>query len=151
MRNGLADGQQVVFSARPDDRTNYPFLSELYLYERTEGRLTRLTDIDVRPRAIMLNRALPPAWADAALTPVTGIDDPAIRAELTLNLANWGGEARRQAMAMEGLADRYAVPLIPVPWVAKPPTDSRSLQSLLKEVDLGALGLSSSAISDRDI
>ncbi len=39
-----ADGQQVVFSARPDDRTNYPFLSELYLYERTVDRLTRLTD-----------------------------------------------------------------------------------------------------------
>ena len=34
----------VVFSARPDDRTNYPFLSELYLYERASGRLTRLTD-----------------------------------------------------------------------------------------------------------
>jgi len=39
-----ADGQQVVFSARPDDRTNYPFLSELYLHELTNGRLTRLTD-----------------------------------------------------------------------------------------------------------
>ena len=39
-----ADGQRVVFSARPDDRTNYPFLSELYLYERASGQLTRLTD-----------------------------------------------------------------------------------------------------------
>lgn len=38
------DGRLVVFSARPDDRTNYPFLSELYLYEMADGELTRLTD-----------------------------------------------------------------------------------------------------------
>ena len=38
------DGQRVVFSAGRDDRTNYPFLSELYLYERASGQLTRLTD-----------------------------------------------------------------------------------------------------------
>ncbi|HJO04151.1 MAG TPA: S9 family peptidase [Acidobacteriota bacterium] len=38
------DGGQVVFTARPDDRTNYPFLSEMYLYERVGSRLTRLTD-----------------------------------------------------------------------------------------------------------
>jgi dipeptidyl aminopeptidase/acylaminoacyl peptidase len=38
------DAQRVVFTARPDTRTNYPFLSELYLYERTSGTLTALTD-----------------------------------------------------------------------------------------------------------
>ena len=38
------DGQWVVLSARRDTRTNYPFLSELYLYERASGKLTRLTD-----------------------------------------------------------------------------------------------------------
>jgi dipeptidyl aminopeptidase/acylaminoacyl peptidase len=38
------DGQRVVLSAGRDDRTNYPFLSELYLYERASGQLTRLTD-----------------------------------------------------------------------------------------------------------
>ncbi len=38
------DGGQVVLTARPDDRTNYPFLSELYLYERASTRLMRLTD-----------------------------------------------------------------------------------------------------------
>ncbi len=38
------DGQRVVLSARPDSRRNYPFMSELYLYERASGQLTRLTD-----------------------------------------------------------------------------------------------------------
>jgi len=50
-----ADGQQVILAARPDDRTNYPFLSELYLYERTDGRLTRLTDNQTPERG--------PLWA----------------------------------------------------------------------------------------
>lgn len=95
-----------------------------------------LTDVEVRPSAIVLNRALPPEWADAALQPVTGIDDPAMTAELQQNLVNWGGEARRQAVAMEGLADRYAVPLVRVPWMPVPPTDPAGLRALLDEVDL---------------
>ena len=37
------DGQRVILSARRDTRTNTPFLSELYLYERGSGKLTRLT------------------------------------------------------------------------------------------------------------
>ncbi len=37
------DGQRVSLSARRDTRTNTPFLSELYLYERGSGKLTRLT------------------------------------------------------------------------------------------------------------
>ena len=37
------DGRSVILSARPDDRTNYPYLSELYLYEREGDELTRLT------------------------------------------------------------------------------------------------------------
>ncbi len=98
-----------------------------------------LTDIDVRPKAIMLNRALPPVWADAALEPIPRIADPAARAELRENLVNWGGEARRQAIAMDGLADRYDVPLIPVPWVPEPPTDATALDSLLEGVDLDAV------------
>jgi anion-transporting ArsA/GET3 family ATPase len=95
-----------------------------------------LTEIDVRPTAIMLNRALPPAWADAALAPIPDVSDPAVRAELTRNLMNWGGEARRQSAAMVGLADRYGVPLIAVPWMAEPPMDAESLRSLLENVDL---------------
>lgn len=99
-----------------------------------------LTDIDVQPKAIMLNRALPPAWAEAAAEPIGDIDDPVVAAELKENLSNWGGEARRQAIAMEGLADRYGVPLIPVPWVAEPPTDAENLERLLRDIDLGSLG-----------
>ena len=49
------DTQRVVFAARPDDRTNYPFLSELYLYERTTGQLIRLTDNQTPERG--------PLWA----------------------------------------------------------------------------------------
>jgi len=98
-----------------------------------------LTDIDVTPAAIVLNRALPPEWAEAALDPVTGIDDPQVAAELTTNLANWGGEARRQATAMEGLADRYQAPLVSVPWMAEPPTDAKSLEELLADVELSRL------------
>ena len=96
-----------------------------------------LTDIDIRPKAIVLNRALPQSWADAATSPISDIDDPVIAAELKENLKNWGGEARRQSMAMEGLADRYGVPLIPVPWVAEPPTDATSLRALLEGIELG--------------
>jgi anion-transporting ArsA/GET3 family ATPase len=98
-----------------------------------------LTEIDVRPTAIMLNRALPPAWADAALAPIPDVSDPAVRAELTRNLMNWGGEARRQSAAMVGLADRYGVPLIAVPWMPEPPTDAESLSALLEGVDLDSV------------
>lgn len=98
-----------------------------------------LTDIDVTPAAIVLNRALPPEWADAALQPIAGVDDPVVRAELKDNLVNWGGEARRQATAMEGMADRYGVPLIPVPWLAEPPADAKALDALLEDVDLELL------------
>ena len=49
------DAQRVVFAARPDDRTNYPFLSELYLYEREDGQLIRLTDNQTPERG--------PLWA----------------------------------------------------------------------------------------
>ena len=95
-----------------------------------------LTEIDVRPAAIILNRALPTAWADAALQPIPNVPDPAVRAELTKNLVNWGGEARRQSAAMVGLADRYGVPLVAVPWVPVPLTDAESLIELLDGIDL---------------
>jgi dipeptidyl aminopeptidase/acylaminoacyl peptidase len=38
------DGGRVILTASPDDRTNYPFLSELYVLENDNGQLTRLTD-----------------------------------------------------------------------------------------------------------
>lgn len=98
-----------------------------------------LTEVDVRPAAIMLNRALPHAWADAALQPIPDVSDPAVRAELTSNLMNWGGEARRQSAAMVGLADRYGVPLIAVPWMPEPPTDAETLSALLEGVDLDSV------------
>ncbi len=49
------DGSRVVFTARPDDRGNFPFLSELYAVGTDGSGLRRLTD----------NRALErdPRWA----------------------------------------------------------------------------------------
>lgn len=49
------DGQRIVLSARADSRTNYPFLSELYLYDRATGQLQRLTDNQAPERG--------PLWA----------------------------------------------------------------------------------------
>ena len=49
------DAERVVFTARPDTRTNYPFLSELYLLDRTSGNLTVLTDNQTPERG--------PLWA----------------------------------------------------------------------------------------
>jgi anion-transporting ArsA/GET3 family ATPase len=94
-----------------------------------------LTEVAVHPDAVILNRALPVAWVDAAARPLRGLsDDPALRAALKANLARWGGEARRQAKALEGLAGRYGVPLLTVPWVAEPPTSVESLSWLLDDV-----------------
>lgn len=38
------DGSRVVFSARPDDRGNFPFLSELYVVQTDGENLRQLTD-----------------------------------------------------------------------------------------------------------
>jgi hypothetical protein len=40
---------------------------------------------------------------------------------------------------MVGLADRYGVPLIAVPWMPDPPTDAESLSALLEGVDLDSV------------
>ena len=93
-----------------------------------------LTDVSISPSAVLLNRALPLAWADAAGRPLRGIPNPELRAVLKANLMRWGGEARRQATAMEGLAGRYGVPLLTVPWVAEPPITVDNLSLLLDDV-----------------
>ena len=38
------DAKQLVFAARPDNRQNYPYVSELYLYELDKKSLKRLTN-----------------------------------------------------------------------------------------------------------
>ncbi|MEN8233540.1 MAG: ArsA family ATPase [Actinomycetota bacterium] len=93
-----------------------------------------LTEVKVEPDAVILNRSLPLEWADAARRPLRGIPDPDTRSTLKANLVRWGGEARRQATAMESLAGRYGVPLFAVPWVAEPPTSVESLSRLLNDV-----------------
>jgi anion-transporting ArsA/GET3 family ATPase len=93
-----------------------------------------LTDVSVEPSGVLLNRALPVGWADAARRPIRNIPDADVRATLKENLTRWGGEARRQASAMEGIAGRYGVPLITVPWVAEPPTAVENLTQLLDGV-----------------
>ena len=94
-----------------------------------------LTEVQVRPSGVLLNRALPLAWADAAGRPLRGIPDPELRSVLKANLLRWGGEARRQATAMEGLAGRYGVPLLTIPWVAEPPITVENLSTLLDDVE----------------
>jgi len=94
-----------------------------------------LTEVSITPSAVLLNRALPLSWADAAARPLRGIPDAELRGVLKANLMRWGGEARRQATAMEGLADRYGVPLLTVPWVAEPPITVENLASLLDDVE----------------
>ena len=49
------DGNRVVFNARPDNRRNYPFLSELYLIDTRQPGLRRLTENEAPEQK--------PAWA----------------------------------------------------------------------------------------
>ncbi len=91
-----------------------------------------LSDVDINPTAILLNRALPLEWADAANRPIRGVPDAVLRAEVKANLKRWGGESRRQASAMEGLAGRFGVPLIAVPWMATAPTTVDELRSMIE-------------------
>lgn len=94
-----------------------------------------LTEVAVAPAAVILNRALPLEWAETARRPIRGIPEAEVRAILKANLTRWGGEARRQATAMEGIAGRYGVPLLTVPWVSEPPIAIESLTWLLDGVD----------------
>lgn len=94
-----------------------------------------LTEVSIEPAAVILNRALPLEWTTASRQPIRGIPDAELRAILKANLVRWGGEARRQATSMEGIADRYGVPLITVPWVADSPTTVDGLGRLLADVD----------------
>ncbi len=94
-----------------------------------------LTEIAVAPSAVLLNRALPIEWAEAARRPIRGIPDAEVRGILKANLTRWGGEARRQATSMEGIAERYGVPLLTVPWMSEPPTAVESLTGMLDGID----------------
>jgi hypothetical protein len=60
------------------------------------------------------------------------VPDAVLRAEVKANLKRWGGESRRQASAMEGLAGRFGVPLIAVPWMATAPTTVDELRSMIE-------------------
>ncbi|MEA2023663.1 MAG: ArsA-related P-loop ATPase [Actinomycetota bacterium] len=94
-----------------------------------------LTEVSIEPAAVILNRALPLEWTAAARQPIRGIPDADLRAILKANLVRWGGEAHRQTTSMEGIADRYGVPLITVPWVADSPTTVDALGRLLDGVE----------------
>ncbi|MEA3501477.1 MAG: ArsA-related P-loop ATPase [Actinomycetota bacterium] len=94
-----------------------------------------LTEVSIDPAAVILNRALPLEWTAASRQPIRGISDAELRAILKANLVRWGGEARRQATSMVGIADRYGVPLVTVPWVAESPTTVDGLSQLLDGVE----------------
>jgi hypothetical protein len=93
-----------------------------------------LTEVKVEPSAVLLNRALPVEWAATARRPIRHIPDAETRAVLKANLVRWGGEARRQTTSMEGIAGRYGLPLLTVPWMAEPPMAVENLTLLLNEV-----------------
>lgn len=94
-----------------------------------------LPEARVRPAAVVFNRALPDAWAEAAQRPLRGIPEAEVRAVLKANLRRWAGEVQRQAGAREELAARYRVPLATVPWVLREPTSVAALAALLEGAD----------------
>jgi len=98
--------------------------------QETARFFATLEEVDVRPKAVVFNRALPAEWAAAARRPVRGIDDAAVRGFVRENLKRWGAEARRQADAREELATRHDVPLATVPWMAEAPDTVAELVAL---------------------
>lgn len=80
-------------------------------------------------RAILANRVIPAAWADAG---VTGDDPPA------KNLQNWGAEARRQAAIRAELA-AAGPDIIETPLVSPEPASLVQLEALAQASGLGRL------------
>ena len=93
-----------------------------------------LTEVEVEPSAVLLNRALPVDVGRRRTRPIRDIPDAEIRAALKANLVRWGGESRRQTCSMEGIAGRYGLPLLTVPWMPEPPMAVENLTWLLNEV-----------------
>lgn len=78
------------------------------------------------PDLVVFNRALPDSWAAAG---PSGLDGKAgVAADRAIE--QWGTEARKGARVRAEFADRYDVPVAPVPWMSTPPTDIDALEQL---------------------
>lgn len=77
-----------------------------------------------RPRAVIFNRSLPPAWADHQ--PDKG--DP-----LGDNFRRWAVEAHRQSNARIEFQSRHTIPILTIGWAQRPPSDLAGLVGLLEQ------------------
>ncbi len=82
-----------------------------------------------RAVAVVANRVLPAAWADAA----TVADDP-----VSANLVRWAAEARRHREMCTRLA-KTGVPIIQIPWVTPEPTSLAHVADLARGAELQRL------------
>ena len=86
-----------------------------------------LPEIDVKPEALLFNRALPDEWTTARGPNGSAPQDQ----ELRENMQRWGSEARRNRDARSAVAARLAVPMRAVPWVRDAPTTVAELAELV--------------------
>jgi len=91
----------------------------------------------VSPAAVIFNRILPEAWADATAPPGTSV-------ALEQNLARWSAETLRQRDTREEFSSRYGAHIATIPWSLTPPTDLDGLALILdqsKELPWEAVGI----------
>jgi anion-transporting ArsA/GET3 family ATPase len=85
-----------------------------------------LPGLATSPAAVVFNRILPEAWADATAPPGTSL-------ALEQNLARWSAETLRQRDSREEFSSRYGAHIATIPWSSSPPTDLDGLARLLDE------------------
>ncbi len=91
-----------------------------------------LTDVDVTPRGVVFNRALPVSWIDAAnAPPPDGRDALALRD----NLRRWGEEAQRMHEARRKFAARHQTSIATIPWLESAPTTIEELTAMVRAAD----------------
>jgi anion-transporting ArsA/GET3 family ATPase len=96
-----------------------------------------LPGLAVSPAAVIFNRILPEAWADATAPPGTSV-------ALEQNLARWSAETLRQRDTREEFSSRYGAHIATIPWSLTPPTDLDGLALILdqsKELPWEAVGI----------
>ncbi len=85
-----------------------------------------LPEVASDPIAVLFNRTLPDTWIGAPAAKSA----PPVLAE---NLRRWGAESLRQVDTRAEFAAVHNARVVSIPWVAHPPTDLDSLESLIRE------------------
>ena len=85
-----------------------------------------LPGLATSPAAVVFNRILPDAWADATAPPGTSL-------ALEQNLGRWSAEKLRQRDSREEFSSRYGAHIATIPWSSSPPTDLDGLARMLDE------------------